>query len=80
MYFTLEIKCNNYTVQTVNCKVLRSTACFECNSGFFFFSKFENIGEVRALGNRRNPQLILVDVDGRIKEFPDLSITDYYER
>ncbi|KAJ8397689.1 hypothetical protein AAFF_G00436880 [Aldrovandia affinis] len=43
-------------------------------------SKFEHLGEVRALGKRINPELILVDVDGRIKGFPDLSITDDYER
>ncbi|KAJ8355783.1 hypothetical protein SKAU_G00185770 [Synaphobranchus kaupii] len=43
-------------------------------------SKFEALGEVRALGPRGNPQLILVDVDARINGFPALIITDDYGR
>ncbi|KAJ8355777.1 hypothetical protein SKAU_G00185710 [Synaphobranchus kaupii] len=43
-------------------------------------SKFEALGEVRALGPRTNPQLILVDVDARINGFPALVITDDYGR
>ncbi|KAG5846560.1 hypothetical protein ANANG_G00116290 [Anguilla anguilla] len=42
--------------------------------------KFEEFGDVRALGPRSNPQLILVDVDGRMDGFPALIITDDYER
>ncbi|XP_064196314.1 uncharacterized protein LOC135257481 isoform X2 [Anguilla rostrata] len=43
-------------------------------------SKFEEFGDVRALGPKSNPQLILVDVDGRTDGFPALIITDDYGR
>ncbi|KAI1897573.1 hypothetical protein AGOR_G00084660 [Albula goreensis] len=41
-------------------------------------SKFEGYGDVRAFPVA--PQLILVDVDGRLKEWPQVSITDDYNR
>ncbi|XP_061100092.1 uncharacterized protein LOC133129797 [Conger conger] len=43
-------------------------------------SKFEDFGDVRVLGSRGNPELIIVDVDGRMDEFPPPMITDDYER
>ncbi|KAJ8275186.1 hypothetical protein COCON_G00098110 [Conger conger] len=42
-------------------------------------SKFEDFGDVRVLGSRGNPELIIVDVDGRMDEFPPPMITDDYE-
>ncbi|XP_061098593.1 uncharacterized protein LOC133128805 isoform X1 [Conger conger] len=43
-------------------------------------SKFEDFGDVRVLGSRGNPELILVDVDSRMDKFPPVMITDDYER
>ncbi|KAG5846558.1 hypothetical protein ANANG_G00116270 [Anguilla anguilla] len=43
-------------------------------------SKFEEFGDVRALGPKSNPQLILVHVAGRMDGLPALIITDDYGR
>lgn len=47
----------------------------------FQISKFQDYGDVTALGwSRNDPKLILIDVDGRMDRTPPSFITNDYER